>query len=372
MYDPTGASFARLAFAWPAIAAQSASELSAALAGQFARLSIGFDADPPAREPEWTTPNTVALDLKTVRLRDFSLDARERPALVCAPYALHGSTTVDLAPGHSVIETLRSEGVLRLFVADWRSADESMRDLDIDNYLADLNVLVDDLGGRIDLIGICQGGWLALVYAARFPAKIRKLVIAGAPIDTAAAPSSLSALAAGTPSAVFKALIQAGDGRVRGTRLREFWCRERITPELIRRILQTREPIGSPEFTRLEARFRAWDDWVLDLPGAYYLSVVERLYKRNELASGRFAALGRTIDLGRIAAPVFLLAARDDEIVAPAQLFAAAALIGTPAHLVVAEMAPCGHLGLFAGRAALRRYWTKVARWLSAETVAPI
>jgi len=34
-----------------------------------------------------------------------------------------------------------------------------------DDYLAGLNVLVDHLGGLVDLVGLCQGGWLSLVYA---------------------------------------------------------------------------------------------------------------------------------------------------------------------------------------------------------------
>ena len=59
-----------------------------------------------------------------------------------------------------------------------------MQFLGIDDYLADLNVLIDEIGAPVDLIGLCQGGWMALVYAARFPGKVRKLVLAGAPVDT--------------------------------------------------------------------------------------------------------------------------------------------------------------------------------------------
>ena len=72
----------------------------------------------------------------------------------------------------------------------------------IDSYLSDLNVAVDDVGPPVDLIGLCQGGWLSLVYAARFPGKVRRLVLAGAPIDVMAEPSLPSARARTTPSAV--------------------------------------------------------------------------------------------------------------------------------------------------------------------------
>ena len=38
-------------------------------------------------------------------------------------------------------------GVPGLFVTDWRSADDAMRLFSIDTYLAELNVVVDHLGG---------------------------------------------------------------------------------------------------------------------------------------------------------------------------------------------------------------------------------
>jgi pimeloyl-ACP methyl ester carboxylesterase len=114
-----------------------------------------------------------------VRLRDFSAAHDGIASLICAPYALHGSTIADFAAGHSLVAALRDAGLKRIFATDWRSAGPDMRFFSIDTYLADLNVLVDELGGKVDLIGLCQGGWLALIYAARFPAKVRKLVLAG-------------------------------------------------------------------------------------------------------------------------------------------------------------------------------------------------
>jgi poly(3-hydroxyalkanoate) synthetase len=44
-----------------------------------------------------------------------------------------------------------------VFVADWRSATPEMRDYDIDNYLAEVAVVVDNLGGKVALVGLCQG-----------------------------------------------------------------------------------------------------------------------------------------------------------------------------------------------------------------------
>src|ERR1019366_5534133 len=100
------------------------------------------------------------------------------------------------------------------------------------------------------------------------------------------------------------------------------------------------------------------------LPGTYYLEVIERLYKRNEVATGHFVALGQAIDLKNVRAPVFLLAARDDELVAPAQLFATERLVDTPPHKVRKQLVPCRHVGLFMGKAILNKYWPRIVRWI--------
>jgi poly(3-hydroxybutyrate) depolymerase len=363
MYEPTGRQNPYLALMWPALAAASASEIAALVAKQFARFAVGADGA-AARKPKWTTPNKIALKLKTVQLRDFSTVADGVPTLLCAPFALHGAAVADIAPGHSLVATLRDAGVRRLFVTDWRSATADMRFLSIDDYLATLNVLVDQLGGKVDLIGLCQGGWLSLLYAARFPAKVRKLVLVGAPVDIAAAQSGLSALVDASPLALFRELASLGDGRVLGHKVLKFWGPESIDSKDIYEILQTSEPIGSPAYAKLETTFREWYAWTVDLPGTYYLEVIEKLYKKSQIAAGQFVALGKKIDLASMRAPIFLLAASKDELIAPAQLFAAERLVGTPAHNIRKAIAPCRHAGLFMGKTILRDYWSVIARWI--------
>ena len=115
----------------------------------------------------------MVLELATVRLRGFSTASDGPATLVCAPFALHGAAITDLAPPHSLVAALQPAEIERVFVTDWRSASTDMRLLSIDNYVANLNVLVDELGGAVDLVGLCQGGWMALAYAARFPIKVR-------------------------------------------------------------------------------------------------------------------------------------------------------------------------------------------------------
>ena len=144
MYEPAGSSVSESGLLWPALLAASASDMSALIAKHFANLAVG-PAAAPAPEPKWSTSHTVALELIGVRLRDFTVDEDSPPALLCTPLALHGAAVADLTPGHSLIAALRSAGLRRLFAADWRSATPNMRFRGIDDYLADLNVMVDHI-----------------------------------------------------------------------------------------------------------------------------------------------------------------------------------------------------------------------------------
>lgn len=372
MYDPAARRSPSLAFLWPAFAAAAAGDMANLVASSLAQLAVGGADGRFAREPPWTTPNTVALELNAVRLRDFTNGRREQPAtLLCAPFALHGAAVTDLATGHSLVATLQQAGLQHLLVTDWRSATSDMRFLGIDNYLADLNVLVDAIGAPVDLIGLCQGGWMSLIYAAQFPGKVRKLVVAGAPVDIAAAPSALSALAENSPLAIYRELVRLGGGVLSGRNALKFWGSDQIDAEDIRQLSQTDQTIGSPGFARLQAAFETWNAFTVDLPGRFYLECVDRLYKRNELAAGRFVALGQTIDLGSITIPVFLLAARDDELVAPQQLLAVERLVGTTAQDLRKAIVPCRHVGLFIGKRTLEDTWPGIAHWLLG-TPAPV
>jgi poly(3-hydroxyalkanoate) synthetase len=53
------------------------------------------------------------------------------------------------------------------------------------------------------------------------------------------------------------------------------------------------------------------------------------LFKHNEIATGSFLARAK-VDLRTVKVPMFLLGARDDELVAVEQLFATQRLVSTP------------------------------------------
>jgi poly(3-hydroxyalkanoate) synthetase len=308
----------------------------------------------------WTTPNTVALELATMRLRDCTRTQSGQPTLVCAPYALHRALIADFAPGHSVVQSLQNGGIGRVYLTDWRSASPQMRYLSIDNYLGDLNVAVDDIGAPVDLVGLCQGGWLSLLYAARFPAKVRRLVLVGAPVDLSVE-SRLAQLARSAPEMVYDQLVARGGGNVSGEEMLRVWSK-RPDRDDIAAALQ--RDLSDEEGAALLARFDRWNSETLNLPGTYYLQIVNWIFRENRIASGNFTALGRAIDLKHVKAPIFLLAGLDDDVVPAVQAFATAKLIGTPPAFVAAASEPSNHVGLFMGAKTHAHAWPRIAEWL--------
>jgi poly(3-hydroxyalkanoate) synthetase len=310
------------------------------------------------------TLGQVRLELSTMLLLEErgSQTGRTPPTLIVAPYAVHEASIADFAPGHSLAEALSESGAGPVALTYWKSATPEMRRYDIDAYMSSLTVAVDDLGGRVSLVGLCQGGWLAAAFAARFPDKVAKLVLAGAPIDVGAAPSNITrALAMVSPVAI-TGVLAANGGRVLGGLGNLFWS-DRLSPEF-----NAEAALQGSDDAAIVQLFRDWDRRIVDLPGAYFVQAAEWIFRENRLAGGSFRTLGRDVSLAAISAPIFVLAARDDEIVPPPQATAVEALCGQTRVTVRVE--PGRHLSLFMGRRTVATAWRDIARWLAeAESV---
>jgi poly(3-hydroxybutyrate) depolymerase len=322
-------------------------------------------AVPP--EPEWATSNRVLLDLDTMRLRDFSPVGHKHtqtPVLIDAPYAGHSSTIADYAVGQSLVETLQAGGLERVLVTDWKSATGSMKNFDIDKYLTDIDTTVDYLGGTADLIGLCQGGWMSTMYAARFPDKVRSLVLAGAPIDTDAGNGPIKRLAHSLPLIFYEAMVTAGGGCMRGQMMLAGWKNMNPAEQYLGKYLELYQHIEDKNYIQRTETFERWYENPVDLPGAYYLQAIQQIFKENRLAKGQFVGLGKRLTLKDIVCPVYLLAGSEDDITTREQVFDAEKYLGTPKAEIIKKLASGGHIGLFMGSRTLAEYWPDIARWI--------
>jgi poly(3-hydroxyalkanoate) synthetase len=351
---------------WPMAMAASLAEQGAEL---YARNLKFVDEEIKIHDelrPMLATPNTVRLDLRTMKLRDYGKPGGI-PTLVDAPYAGHTAMISDYHKGQSLVETLLANGIGHVALTDWKSAADDMKDLEIDNYLAELVVAIDDLGGRVNLVGLCQGGWMAAMVAARFPAKVNSLVLAGAPIDTDAGNGPLKRMVHQSPMSFYEELVALGGGLMKGKFMLQGWKNMHPEQHYIQDHIDLYEHIDDPVYLAKEETFASWYENPIDLPGRWYLQVIEQLFKENRLAKGEFFGLGRRLNLSDITCPVYLLAGASDDITTPEQVLEAAKYLGTVKEAIVQKTVPGGHIGLFMGARTLTENWPEIARWIGCQ-----
>ena len=319
-------------------------------------------------EPVWATPNEVLYDLNTMRLRNFSPKARDDnsivPTIIDAPYAGHTSTIADYAQGQSLVEVLQAGGLRRVMCMDWKSATDAMKDYNIDIYLAEINAIVDDLGGKANLIGLCQGGWMAGMFAARYPHKVASFVAAGTPLDADAGDGFIKKIAKEQPLSFFEELVTMGGGLMRGKFMLAGWKGMHAEKQYFDTYVDLYEHVEDPAYLKKREEFERWFEHPLDLPGRWYLQAIQHLFKNNDFCHGDFVALGRKVGLKDIICPTFLMAGKGDDITPYPQVFEADKVLGTPKDQIVKKLVPGGHIGLFMGAQTLKDSWPEVAAWI--------
>ena len=313
--------------------------------------------------PGWATSNEIVFEAPVARLRDFSTSGCRSgviPTLVLPPQAGHDSCIVDFSAAQSQMRTILGAGLTRAYSLDWIGATQRTKDATIDDYLDELDRAIEHAGGRVNLIGDCQGGWLATIYAALRPEHVNTLTIAGAPIDFHAGEPVIHAvldrLAPAGDLAFYRALVAAGGGVLKGEQMLAGFIAINPDNEVARQ-MQLLANIHDPDHVE---RYREFEDWfkhTQDIPGAFYLWIVEHLFRDNELIAGTLEVQGELVDLGRIDCPLNLLAGSADHITPPAQVFALADAVGTPAKQIARRVTTGGHLGLFMGHEALNEHW---------------
>jgi poly(3-hydroxybutyrate) depolymerase len=315
------------------------------------------------RAPEWSTPHEMIRQWPIARLRDFSdgSDDAVTPTLVLPPQAGHDSCIVDFSPEQSQMQTIRQAGLTRAFSLDWIGATPATKDATIDDYLEVIDQSIELLGGRVNLIGDCQGGWLATLYAGLHPERVNTLTIAGAPIDFHCGEPLIHAWVEAMRLDFYRALVAAGGGVLKGRYMLAGFVALEPQAEVSKH-MQLIVGLGEAGFLARHRRFENWYKQTQDIPGGFYLWIVEHLFRNNELCRGELQIGGEKVDLTRIECPVNLIAGAKDHITPPDQVYALADVVSTPEKRIRRRLSDGGHLGLFMSHEALQTHWPPVLR----------
>jgi poly(3-hydroxyalkanoate) synthetase len=316
------------------------------------------------KPPTWHSRNEVVLASPFALLRDFSVgDDDVVPTLLFPPLAGHASCIID-KKGQSQIQLCLNTGLTRLYSFDWLSCTKAAKDttetdrLDFITRAADL---IAGPEGKVNIVGNCQGGWEATLWAAIHPERVNTLIVAGAPIDTSAgngpAQKLMPIVIPRGNMALYKAMVKANGGIVPGINLvMGFIAMHPITH--VAEHLKVYAHVHDREYLDHFSDFYDWYLYPVNLPGKLYLWAVEHLFVRNEMFTGELEVAGDTVSLRSITCPVFLLGGEEDDITPWQQVHNMRHAVGS--SQVHWYLAPGGHIGLFIGRQSQAEYWTPI------------
>jgi polyhydroxyalkanoate synthase subunit PhaC len=287
---------------------------------------------------------------------------RERalPVLLVPPLAAP-AVCFDLRRGCSVAEHLVLAG-RPTYLVDYGEIEFADRALGLEHWIDDvvpraIRVASEDAGGKpVQVVGWCLGGIFALLaLAADAGLPVASVALIASPFDFSKVPlvAPLRPIAAVTGGAGITQLYRLLGGAPAPLVKRGYQMvgidKYLMKPWTVLSNLHDRELLAQIEAVD------AFMDRMHAYPGRTFGQLYHRFFRTNDLADGRFAVRGGTIDLADVHAPVLSVAGRGDGIAPVAACHHVEALLRN-AQVELAT-APGGHLGVLTGRAAAGTTW---------------
>ncbi|CAN5239583.1 class III poly(R)-hydroxyalkanoic acid synthase subunit PhaC [soil metagenome] len=311
-----------------------------------------------------TTPKELVFKVDKVKLYRYK---RDSPATIKTPliisYALvNRFDMMDIQPDRSFIRNLLNLG-LDIYMIDWGYPTRADKDVTMDDYVNwFLNDIVDFVRKShdvksINLLGVCQGGTLSLIYAALNPQKIKNLITLVTPVDFS---TNDGLLFRWSKDINFDRLVDTY-GTIPGEFLNNGFSmlKPMMKVNKYMNVVETMQDKGKMmNFLRMEK-------WINDSPdqsGECFRQFMKDLYQENKLFKGELEVGGEKVSLKNISMPLLNIYAAEDHLVPPAATIPLNDLVGTKDKELYKF--PGGHIGVFVGSRSQKELAPAVAKWL--------
>jgi polyhydroxyalkanoate synthase len=273
---------------------------------------------------------------------------------------------MDLLEDRSLIRNLLREGV-DLYVVDWGYPSKPDKYLTMEDYiLGYMNECVDFVSQRnglsqVNLMGICQGGTMAAIYASVFPEKIRNLILMVAPIDFHTKDGLLNVWA----KAMNVDLMVDVMGNIPGDFMNLGFLWLKPFQLLLDKYVGLLDNLDDDQVIK---NFLRMERWIFDSPdqaGEMFRKFVKDLYQENRLAKGTLELGGKAVSLKNLTMPVLNIFGEQDHLVPPSCSKPLKDLAGS--NDVTNLNYPVGHIGMYVSGKTQRELAPTVANWLLAR-----
>ncbi|MGK2908352.1 MAG: PHA/PHB synthase family protein [Sphingobium sp.] len=244
----------------------------------------------------------------------------ETPLIIFPPW-INRFYILDLAPEKSFVKWAVDQGVT-VFMVSWKSADETMIDIEWDDYILRGQVdAIDTVRDLLDVpcvhtIGYCVAGTtlaatLALLAARGEADKVASATFFTAQVDFTQA-GDLTLFVNDEQLAMIDKLTTSGvlDGRYMAATFNLLRGRDLIWNYVVNNYLMGKD------YAPFDLLY--WNGDTTNLPAKWHRSYLTDLYRDNKLVTaGAISIDGTSIDLTRVQTPAYIQAGKDDHIAPP-------------------------------------------------------
>ncbi len=307
-----------------------------------------------------TTPGKVVKQTPLYQLIQYTPatpQVLKIPVVIFPPW-INRFYILDLSPEKSFVKWCVDHGVT-LFMVSWKSADESIADTGLDDYVLKGQIdAIDTVRDLLDVesvhaIGYCVAGTtlaatLAYLQAKGQADKVKSATFLTAQVDFTEAGDLKLFTGPETMGLLEQLTAEKGylDGRCMAATFNLLRGRDLIWNYVVNNYLLGDEP---PPFDLLY-----WNSDTTNLPAGWHRSYLEDLYKGNKLAEkGGISVAGTPVDIDTVKTPAYVQAGREDHIAPPESVWKIMDHFSGPKRFVLAGS---GHIAGVVNPPAAQKY----------------
>ncbi len=270
---------------------------------------------------------------------------------------------LDIQPDRSYIKNLLNAG-LDVYLIDWGYPTKADKFTSLDDYVNGyINNCVDFVRKKnrvekINILSICQGGTMSVIYASLYPNKIKNLVTHVTPIDFS---TNDGLLFKWSKDMDYDKLVAGFDGLIPGNFLNQGF--DMLKPMM--KIMKQQTLTNSLDDKDKLLNFLRMEKWISESPnqaGACFLQFMKDLYQENKLIKGELEVGGKKVNLKNLTANLLNIYATEDHLVPPAATIPLNDYVGSKDKELYSFKG--GHIGVFVGGKSQKELAPAVTTWL--------
>ena len=279
------------------------------------------------------------------------------PVVIFPPW-INRFYILDLNPEKSFVRWCVEQGI-SLFMVSWKSADDSIADATLDDYVLDgqidaIDTVRDVLGvDAVHAIGYCVAGTtlaatLGYLQAEGEASKVKSATFFTAQVDFSEAGDLKLFTGPETQALLDQLTVEKGylDGRYMAATFNLLRGRDLIWSYVVNNYLLGDEPAP---FDLLH-----WNSDTTNLPAPWHRDYIESFYKGNKLAEkGGIRVAGVGVDIDTVKTPTYVQAGREDHISPPQSVWKIMDHFAGPKRFVLAGS---GHIAGVVNPPAAQKY----------------